>query len=145
MSKSGAFLTAEEEQEVIEAIRTAEKTTSGEIRVHIEQTASLTAFERAKEVFHRLKIDNTKLRNGVLIYLAVKDRAFAICGDKGINDVVPGDFWNSTRDVMASHFKKGNFSQGLIEGILKAGKQLQQHFPWQTDDKNELDNTISTG
>lgn len=143
--KNSRFLTAKEEQEVIEAIRTAEKNTSGEIRVHIEQTASVPAFERAMEVFHHLKMDTTQLQNGVLIYVAVKDRNFVIYGDKGINEVVPDNFWDSTRDVMASHFKKGHFKQGLVAGILNAGTQLQQHFPWQINDKNELDDSISTG
>ena len=146
MSKTSQhFLTAAEEQEIIEAIRTAEKNTSGEIRVHLEHTASKDTFERATEVFHLLKMDNTQLRNGVLIYLAVQDRAFVICGDKGIDEAVPGNFWDTTRDVMASHFKKGDFKQGLIDGILKAGQQLQVHFPWQEGDKNELDDSISKG
>ena len=139
------FLTEDEEQEVIEAIRTSEKNTSGELRVHIEETTQKDAFERAIEVFHLLKMNTTRLRNGVLIYVAVKDRAFAIYGDEGINNVVSDDFWDTTRDAMALHFKEGAFKQGLVAGILKAGEQLQQHFPWHTGDKNELDDTISTG
>lgn len=145
MTKNRTFLTPQEEQEVIEAIRTAEKNTSGEIRVHIEQTAAVAPFERAMEVFHLLKMDTTRLRNGVLIYVAVKDRAFVIYGDKGINDVVPDNFWDTTRDVMASHFKNGHFKQGITAGILNAGAQLRAHFPWHKNDKNELDDSISTG
>ncbi|MCB0376301.1 MAG: TPM domain-containing protein [Sinomicrobium sp.] len=145
MNKSDHFLTEKEEQEVVEAIRIAEKNTSGELRVHIERTTDLPAFERAAQVFRLLKMDTTELRNGVLIYLAVKDRVFAIYGDKGINEAVPAGFWEDTRDIMASHFKKGDFIQGLINGILKAGEQLQQHFPWHTADKNELEDTISKG
>jgi uncharacterized membrane protein len=144
MTKVNHFLTAKEEREVIEAIRTAEKNTSGEIRVHIENTAPINPFERAMEVFHLLKMDTTLLRNGVLIYLAIKDKAFVIYGDKGINDVVPPHFWDSTRDVMAGYFKQGHFKQGLMEGILKAGAQLQQHFPWHTGNTNELKDDIST-
>jgi uncharacterized membrane protein len=143
MSKSKVFLNSEEEQEVIDAIRIAEKNTSGEIRVHIEKGSKNDAFDRAKEVFHILEMDSTKLKNGVLIYLDIKNKTFAICGDKGINDVVAPDFWDSTKTIMQSHFKQGQFKQGLIEGILKAGEQLKKHFPWQKDDDNELSDDIS--
>ena len=143
MSKVEDFLTKEEEQQIVEAIRMAEKETSGEIRVHIEKTTSGDAFARALEVFHMLKMDNTKLQNGVLIYLAVEDHNFVICGDKGINDVVPDDFWDCTRDVMAQQFKSGNFKQGLIDGIKRAGEKLQQYFPWEDGDADELSNEIS--
>jgi uncharacterized membrane protein len=145
MSKVEAFLTPEEEQAVVEAIRLAEKETSGEIRVHIEKTTSMAAFDRAMEVFHLLKMDQTALKNGVLIYVAVKDHQFVICGDKGIDDVVSDDFWDSTKAVMEVHFKNGNFKKGLIDGITKAGAQLQQYFPCQDDDSDELSNEISKG
>ena len=145
MSKVEDFLTKEEEQAIVEAIRMAEKNTSGEIRVHIEKTTSIDSFERAMEVFHELKMDATQLKNGVLIYVAVKDKHFVICGDKGINDLVPTDFWDTTKDVMASHFKNGNFKQGLVDGITKAGEQLQKYFPFEEDDTNELSNEISKG
>jgi uncharacterized membrane protein len=145
MSKIEAFLTANEEQDIVEAILQAELNTSGEIRVHIEKTSKGDATHRALEVFHMLKMDNTKLQNAVLIYVAIKDRNFVIYGDKGINDVVESNFWNSTKDVMQTHFKKGNFKQGLVEGILKAGEQLKKHFPYSDDDTNELTNEISKG
>ena len=145
MSKSEEFLTKEEESAIVEAIRVAEKETSGEIRVHIEKTTSKVPFDRALEVFHELKMDETHLKNGVLIYLAVADKKFVICGDQGINEVVPVDFWDSTKDIMATQFKTGNFKQGLIEGIVKAGEQLRQHFPYEEGDTNELSNEISKG
>ncbi|ALJ06077.1 hypothetical protein APS56_13465 [Pseudalgibacter alginicilyticus] len=145
MSKIEDFLTAEEEQEIIEAIRIAEKNTSGEIRIHIEKTSKTDPFNRALEVFHYLKMDNTKQQNGVLIYVAVEDKSFVIYGDKGINDVVPKDFWDSTKNVIQSHFKNGRFKQGLLDGVLKAGEQLQTYFPWKHGDINELPNTISKG
>jgi uncharacterized membrane protein len=145
MSKVEEFLTKEEEQEIVEAIRVAEKETSGEIRVHIEKTTSMDAYDRAMEVFHELKMDETELKNGVLIYLAVKDKTFVICGDQGINDVVQNDFWDCTRDIMVSHFKNENYNQGLIDGILRAGEQLKKYFPWEHDDTNELSNEISKG
>ncbi|MDX1601526.1 MAG: TPM domain-containing protein [Salinimicrobium sediminis] len=144
MSKIEEFLSEEEEAEVVDAIRRAEKKTSGEIRVHIEKTSNGEIWDRAMEVFHLLKMDNTKEDNGVLIYVAIDDRKFIIYGDKGINAVVPKDFWETTKDAIASEFKKGNFKQGLIDGILRAGKELQAHFPWEEGDTNELSDKIST-
>ena len=144
MSKTEDFLTKGEEADIVEAIRQAERKTSGEIRLHLEATSGdEDIFERSMEVFHQLKMDNTKESNGVLIYVAVEDRNFVIYGDKGINDVVPDDFWESTKDLIVSHFKKGEFKQGLVEGILKAGEQLQMHFPWDENDINELPNQVS--
>ena len=145
MSKVEDFLTKEEERDIVEAIRMAEKETSGEIRVHIEKTTSIDAFDRAMEVFHLLEMDKTQLKNGVLIYVAVKDKTFVICGDQGINKVVSNDFWDSTKEIMVSHFKKGDFKQGLIEGISKAGNKLKLYFPYQQGDTNELSNEISKG
>jgi len=145
MSKVEAFLTAEEEQEIVKAILIAEKNTSGEIRVHIEAHTRLDPMERAKEVFHLLKMDNTKDENGVLIYVAVNDKKFAICGDRGIDKVVPAGFWNSTRNAIQTQFKEQYFKQGIIDGILEAGKELEAHFPWQHGDENELSNEVSKG
>ena len=143
MSQVEDFLTALQEQEVVEAIRKAEKTTSGEIRVHIEKQTDKNVVKRAAEVFHWLKMDTTALRNGVLIYVAVETHSFAIYGDKGINEVVPTDFWESTRTLIETNFRKGAFVQGLVSGIMKAGEQLQVHFPWKHDDQNELPDEIS--
>jgi uncharacterized membrane protein len=145
MQPETIFLSKEDENEIVEAIRLAEKNTSGEIRVHIEQTTSKVPFDRALEVFYELKMNETELQNGVLIYLAIADKQFVICGDKGINEVVATDFWDSTKEIMAAQFKKGSFKQGLIDGITKAGEQLKTYFPWQTDDTNELSNEISKG
>ncbi|WP_273568015.1 TPM domain-containing protein [Maribacter halichondriae] len=145
MSRVEDFLTAEEEQEIVIAILKAEKNSSGEIRVHIEAHTRLDPMERAKEVFHKLKMDNTKEENGVLIYVAVNDRKFAICGDKGIDRVVPDGFWDTTKNTIQEQFKKGNFKQGIIDGVLQTGKELQAHFPWQNNDTNELSNEVSKG
>ncbi len=145
MSKVEDFLTKEEESAIVEAIRVAEKETSGEIRVHIEKTTSKAPFDRALEVFNELRMDATELKNGVLFYFAVADKNFVICGDKGINDVVATDFWDSTKDKMAMQFKAGNFKQGIVDGILNAGEQLKKYFPYQEGDTNELSNEISKG
>lgn len=145
MSKVEDFLTPSEEQEIIEAIRIAELNTSGEIRVHIEKTSKGDTTNRALEVFHFLKMDNTKLQNGVLIYVAIENKTFVIYGDKGINDVVSKGFWDSTKDTIQSHFESGNFKQGLIDGIIKSGEQLAKYFPWEHGDIDELSNEISKG
>ena len=145
MSKVEEFLTQAEEQEIVAAIGKAEKNTSGEIRVHIEKETSIAAIDRAMEVFRNLNMESTQERNGVIIYVAVKSHQFAIYGDKGINEKVADDFWNCTKDVMANHFKNGNYKQGLIEGILNAGEQLKKHFPYQDNDTDELSNEISKG
>lgn len=139
------FLTSEEETEIIEAIRIAERNTSGEIRVHIEQNYNGDIYNHALEVFHFLKMDNTLQRNGVLIYVAVDNKSFVVYGDKGINEKVGENFWNSTRDKIQQHFKNGNFKQGLIDGVSEAGQELSKYFPWEYGDRNELDNTISKG
>jgi uncharacterized membrane protein len=139
------FLTSNEEEEIIEAIRIAESQTSGEIRVHIERHCPIDVYERALDVFHILKMDNTQAKNGVLIYVAIDNKSFVIFGDQGINNAVDADFWNSTRDKIADQFKSGRFKQGLTDGITEAGTVLSQHFPWHHTDKNELDNTISKG
>ncbi|MDP2159343.1 MAG: TPM domain-containing protein [Flavobacterium sp.] len=139
------FLTAEEEAEIVHAIHLAEQNTSGEIRVHIENHTDLKPLERAQEVFHQLKMDETALRNGVLFYVGVTDHTFAIIGDKGINDVVESDFWDCTKDIVIDNFKKKQFKKGLIEGILRAGEKLKHNFPFQQDDSNELSNEISKG
>lgn len=143
MSKLEDFLTENDEQEIIEAIRTAEEKTSGEIRIHIEAHTEIDPFERALELFHLLKMDNTKLQNGVLIYLAVVDKTFVIYGDKGIHEKVGSTFWDSTKTIMQEHFKKGHFKEGLIAGVLSAGKELATYFPWHPQDNNELPNKIS--
>lgn len=145
MSKVEDFLTPEEELEIVEAIRIAEKNTSGEIRVHLEQSTALDPYDRALEVFNNLKMNETQLKNGVLIYLAVTDKTFVICGDEGINAIVANDFWDGTKDIMVNHFKNGNFKQGLIDGISRAGQELKKYFPWSEEDTNELSNEISKG
>ncbi|WP_062052710.1 TPM domain-containing protein [Aquimarina longa] len=139
------FLTPEQEQQIIAAIRRAEKMTSGEIRIHLEKHSEKAILERTIEVFHWLKMDNTIQRNGVLIYVAVEDRAFAIYGDQGIHTIVTDHFWEDTKNVIQKQFKKGNFTQGLIDGVLLAGEQLQHFFPWDHNDSNELPDEISKG
>lgn len=145
MSKTEDFLTKAEEQEIVEAIVLAEKNTSGEIRIHIEENSTKPPLERAQEVFHLLGMDNTQLRNGVLFYICMQSRNFAVIGDKGINDVVEADFWDCTKDTVISHFKQGQYKDGLVSGISRAGERLKKHFPFEDGDSNELSNEISRG
>lgn len=143
MSKTEDFLTVKQEAKIVEAIRLAEENTSGEIRVHIEEKSEKPSIERATEVFNTLKMYETKARNGVLFYVDVSNHKFAIIGDEGINKVVPKDFWESTKEIVIKHFKEKKHKKGLIKGIKKAGEQLKQYFPFQSDDINELPNEIS--
>ncbi len=143
MSEVESFLTAEEEQEIVDAILEAEQDTSGEIRVHLEYSDRGNPIKRARKLFHRLKMDNTRERNGVLLYIAVHDHHFVICGDKGIDQVVPEGFWDSTRDIIQGHFRKGAFKEGIIAGVRSAGQELKAHFPWRPDDTNQLSDAIS--
>ena len=143
MSKLEDFLSETDEKEIVNAIRVAESKTSGEIRVHIESSCKDDIETHVLEVFHQLKMDNTKQQNGVLIYIAVSNKSFAIYGDKGINQVVESDFWDCTKETMQNSFKKSEFKQGIVEGVLNAGKQLTKFFPWDNLDNDELSNEIS--
>lgn len=142
-SKTEAFLNSTEENKIIEAIRTAEKKTSGEIRVHLENHWEGDHLEHAAILFHQMEMHLTKDRNGVLFYIAVADRTFVIYGDTGINNKVANNFWEGTKNLVLSKFKEGAFAQGLIAGILEAGEQLKEHFPWENNDSNELSDEIS--
>jgi uncharacterized membrane protein len=145
MAKTEAFLSKEDEQEIVQAIVSAEKNTSGEIRVHIEERSEKAPLDRAQEVFFELHMNETKDRNGVLFYVGVADKKFAIIGDEGIDKVVESDFWDCTKDIVISNFKEANFKNGLVEGILRAGERLKKYFQYQSDDMNELSNEISKG
>lgn len=139
------FFTSEQQNSIKQAIAAAELNTSGEVRVHIDDTCKEDVLDKAANMFHQLKMDKTALRNGVLFYLAVTDHKFAILGDKGINEKVPTDFWDNIKDVMLDHFKKQQFTEGLCKGIEMAGEKLKSHFPLQTNDTNELNNEVSFG
>ncbi len=131
------------EQELIaNAIATAEKTTSGEIRIAIDKHCHGSAFDRATEYFAELGMDKTSQHNGVLIYLAYEDHKFAIIGDRGIDTVVPEDFWETTQVAMKAHFLSGNIAEGIVAGVSLAGEKLALFFPYQNGDVNELPNDI---
>lgn len=136
-------LTEEEKESIVSAIREAELNTSGEIRVHLENHCREEVLDRAAEIFATLNMHKTRLRNGVLFYLAMKDHQFAILGDMGINQKVPDHFWEDIRDFMVAKFKEGKYAEGLSEGIKMAGRELKEHFPYQSNDRNELSDDIS--
>lgn len=139
------FFSKEEQEDIKQAIMNAELDTSGEIRVHIENSCSGDVKERAAFLFNLLKMNKTKQRNGVLIYLAVQNRRFAVLGDQGINHVVPENFWDDIKQGMMNYFRSGEFVEGLIYAISTTGLQLKNHFPYQTSDVNELPDEISFG
>jgi uncharacterized membrane protein len=138
-----AVFNEEEQQRIRTAIEDAEKHTSGQIRVCIEKTCSENVLDRAAKYFHQLDMHKTKLRNGVLIYVAVVDRKFAIIGDAGINKVVPDNFWDDTKDDMLQHFKSGNLVEGIVTGLEISGEHLQKYFPHKKGDSNELSDDIA--
>ncbi len=140
------FFTDEQRRTIVQAITDAEATTSGEIRLHVEANCKKdNVLDRAAEVFFQLKMNETEARNGTLIYLAYEDRKFAIIGDEGINAVVPANYWDGTKQVMAGHFKRAEFMEGILFAIKETGSHLKQYFPISENDKNELSNEISEG
>ena len=145
MANAATFLSPEQHQQVVAAVKEAELNTSGEIRVHLENSCKEEVLDHAAFIFEKLEMHKTEQRNGVLFYLAVKDHKFAILGDAGINAKVPEHFWENIKEKMAGVFKEGRFAEGLSQGVIMAGEQLKAHFPYQKDDVNELSDDISIG
>ena len=141
--KASKFFTKEQQAQILASVKEAELETSGEVRVHIETSCHEDVLDRAAWVFKKLGMYKTAERNGVLFYLAVTDKKFAILGDSGINAKVPAGFWDEISAFLQTNFKAGHFTEGLSGGIVKAGKQLKTHFPHQKDDVNELKDDIS--
>lgn len=141
--KASSFFTKEQQAQILASVREAEKETSGEIRVHIETSFTGDVMDRAAWVFRKLGMHKTAERNGVLFYLAVSNRKFAIIGDAGIHAKVSAGFWDEISLLLQKYFKESKFTEGLSEGIILAGKQLKTHFPYSKDDINELSDEIS--
>jgi len=139
------FFTAEQKIIIEEAVREAEMNTSGEIRVHVENSFTGELLDRAATVFARLGMHKTEQRNGVLFYLAIRKKQFAVIGDAGINRLVPENFWDEIKSILEHNFKNGEYAQGLSMGIILAGEQLKKNFPRKQSDINELTNDISFG
>lgn len=140
--KAQDYFTEERLKEIDAAIKQAEKNTSGEIRLYVEDKCKEDVLDHAAFLFGELEMHKTELRNGVLFYLAIQDHKFAILGDGGINAKVPKDFWEHIKEAMVNHFKAGDFAKGLEQGIELAGKALAEHFPYQDGDVNELSDEI---
>ena len=139
------FFTKEQKDLIKGSILRAELDTSGEVKVHIENFCKEDVLDRAAYWFARLNMHKTELRNGVLFYVAVKSKKFAIIGDQGINAKVPENFWDDVKNEMGEEFKKGKFAEGLSNGVEKTGLLLKKHFPYHSDDINELSDEISFG
>ena len=138
-----AVFNDEEQQRIRTAIEQAERNTSGQIRVCIEKTCSEDVLDRAAKYFYQLDMHKTRLRNGVLIYVATVDRKFAIIGDAGINKVVPDNFWDDTKEKMLDQFKYGNLVEGIVTGLEISGEHLKKFFPHESDGSNELPDDIA--
>lgn len=139
------FIGRDGKLQIEQAIKEAELDTSGEIRVHIESKCTSNPLQRAVYIFNYLKMYNTQARNGVLIYVAVESRKFAIIGDAGINKAVPDNFWDSIKEGMGAAFSQGKYVEGLANAIKVAGESLKQYFPYRNDDINEQPDEISFG
>lgn len=137
------FFKPDEEERMIAAIQQAESCTSGEVRVHVDYKSKGNVMEEAWKIFERLGMQKTEARNGVLILIAPDQKQFAIIGDEGINKKVPENFWAEERNLMQTHFKKGEFCTGICLVIEQVGRKLQEFFPHQEDDVNELPDEIS--
>lgn len=136
-------LTAAQEERLIKAIQQAEQQTSGEIRVHFDTYKVDSALEKAQQIFAKLKMHETQLRNGILFYVNLKQKQFAVWGDEGINKNVPDNFWDEIKETAISNFKEDKIVEGLEKCVLMCGDQLKRYFPLGDNDKNELKNEIS--
>jgi len=139
------FFSPEEQEDIKQAIMNAELDTSGEIRVHIENSHAGDVMDRAAFLFRELNMHQTEQRNGVLIYLAIKKRRFAIIGDIGIHQHVGERFWDDIKASMLNHFRDGRFAEGLVYAVTAVGARLKKHFPYRKNDVNELPDDISFG
>jgi uncharacterized membrane protein len=128
-----------------EAVAKAELKTSGEIRICIEDTCPLDVLDRSAYIFKELGINKTKDRNGVLIYVSLDDRKYAIIGDAGIHLHVKQEFWDHVGSEMIALFKQGKLVDGLIHAVMRAGEKLSVYFPYHKHDKNELSDDIFFG
>ncbi len=140
------WFTPEETSQIEKAISEAELQTSGEIRVYIESNcAYLNSVDRAVELFEELGMQQTAERNGVLIYLAMKDHQLAVIGDKGIHEKVGEAFWNEEVQKMIAEFRSNHIVEGLVHLIFDVGQALKKHFPYTGQDKNELPDQLLFG
>jgi uncharacterized membrane protein len=144
--KAEDYFTPHEKQIIVAAIKQAEKQTSGEVRVFVESKCSyVKAIDRAKELFDKLDMHKTAERNGVIVYVALKDRQLAIFADAGIHEKVGQQFWNEQLKLMLSHFHKEHYVDGIATVVKEVGEALHTHFPHIKNDVNELPDDIVFG
>jgi uncharacterized membrane protein len=145
--KQKEIFSPEEKQRIVEAVRVAERMTSGEVRVYVENRCRwVDAIDRAAELFFRLKMDQTVDRNGVLIYVAVKDHQLAVFGDDGIHKKMGNEYWLLEVKKMIAAFDRDDYAEGIRQCVEDIGTALHQHFPFNNDtDKNELPDEIVFG
>lgn len=141
------FFSVDEQQQIIEAVRQAEMQTSGEIRVYVESHCRFVdPLDRAAEIFFALQMDRTVDRNGVLVYVATKDRQLAILGDEGIHKIVGTEFWLKEVKEMIDEFHVDHYATGIAKVVMEIGEALKTHFPYDDrKDKNELPDDIVFG
>ena len=145
-NKPKEFFPPQDCERIVEAIRNAERKTSGEVRVFVESRCRfVNPLNRAAEIFYGLKMEKTEHRNGVLLYIAMKDRQLAVFGDEGIHNILGDDYWNDEVKKILSHFNKENYAQGIIDVVTDIGNSLHQFFPYEDDDRNELPDDIIFG
>lgn len=137
------FFSKSEKKAIVEAIQLAEKQTSGEIRVHLERKARENFMEHAESVFQKIGMTKTEKRNGVLIFIGIKSRRFAILGDQGIHAIVPQNFWDEITASMLLEFKEDRFADGVLKAIEKTAEKLKTYFPYEKEDRNEIKDCIS--
>ncbi len=137
------FFSAEESAKISNAIEQAEKRSSGEIRVHLQKKSKGDAFEAAKRIFEKIGMTKTAERNGVLFFISLQDKQFVLLGDKGIDEKVPANFWQSVKDLVLEKFKEEKYVEALVAGIEECGKKLADHFPYQKNDQDELSNEVT--
>ena len=125
----GSFFSKTDEKEIVEAIRAAERLTTGQIHVHVRNKCEQDALAESHRLFKKLGLHKTNHRNAVLIFLAPESRKLAILGDAGIHEKVRGYFWDRTRDAILDCFKRNEIKKGLLEGIQGVGEKLRRHFP----------------
>jgi len=145
--KAVDFFSKEEKEKILAAIKDTELSTSGEVRVFIEnQCTFVDAVDRAVEVFYSLKMQETRHRNATLVYVALKDKQLAVFGDEGIYSKTGKDFWNNAVRNMLQYFNKENYADGIADVVKKIGDALALHFPYEAaTDKNELPDDIVFG
>jgi uncharacterized membrane protein len=147
LRKPRPFFTPEERAHIVDAVKSAEKRTSGEIRVYVESKCPfMDAIDRAEQVFFKLEMQKTEDRNAVLVYAALKDRQLAVLGDAGIHNRVGDEYWNTVVKKMISNFNRNNYAEGIRQCVIDIGEALHEHFPYDSDtDKNELPDDIVFG